>query len=155
MQTLQKQVSPTTYQQLSELFISRVEDKRAHKVHIGTKVFLELLERGVDGAVLTAVSRHIPKPIVVKTVGSDQTNLSKLIRKKHLSGKQTEELNDLTNLWQELREFFAWDEASVKDWISCPVPALEGTQPSVLIASAFGRAKVRECLEVMKYGDLA
>lgn len=87
--------------------------------------------------------------------GSDPTNFSKLIRKKHLSGKQTEELNDLTTLWQELREFFAWNEESLKDWINSPVPALEGAQPSALMASAFGRVKVRECLEVMKYGDFA
>jgi hypothetical protein len=56
-------------------------------VHISTKAFLELLELGVDGAVLSKVTRHIPKPIVVKTVGSDPTNFSTLIIKKHLSGK--------------------------------------------------------------------
>lgn len=159
MQALQKHVasSAATNKELSELFIARVveEKTRATRARMSTMAFLDMLERGVDGSALKTLSKHIPKTIVVRTVGSDPTNFSKLIRKKHLSAKQTEELNDLTNLWQELREFFAWNDESVKDWISSPVPALEGTKPSELIASAFGRAKVRECLETMKYGDFA
>ena len=140
---------------LSQLFTSRVEGRALHPQPTSPKIFIGLIEYGVSGAILRTVTQHIPKPIVVDVVGSDPTNFSKLLRKKRLSPKQTEGLDDLTALWRELREFFAWDEESVKDWISRPLPVLEGLTASELMRSQYGRKTVREVLEAMKYGDFA
>lgn len=140
---------------LSQIFISRVESKEPVSRAGSSVQFVTLLNEGVSGTVLRPVIKHIPKPLVVLTVGSDQSNFSKLIKRKRLSGRQTEDLNDLTNLWAELREFFAWDEAMVKNWIEDPSPALDGMPPSSIMSSLEGRNIIREQLDVMRYGDFA
>ena len=140
---------------LSDLFSSRMENNMVEVAPVSPKTFVNLLNMGVSGTVLRTVTQHIPKSVVIDTVGTDPTNFSKLIRKKRLNPKQTEGLDDLTSLWLELRGFFDWDEESVKNWINSPLPALEGLKASELMGSQYGRKQVRRVLESMKYGDFA
>jgi putative toxin-antitoxin system antitoxin component (TIGR02293 family) len=152
-ETCEKEVELS--QLLSELFSSRIEGNVVEYEPPSPKHFISLLEMGVSGSFLRTATQHIPKSVVIDTVGTDATNFSKLTRKKHLNPKQTEGLDDLTGLWRELREFFDWEEASVTGWISRPLPALEGLKPSELMGSQYGRKQVRKILESMKYGDFA
>jgi hypothetical protein len=150
-----KTPAPKSDQVLSRVFISRIESK-VPQCRPGSPVqFVALLSQGVSGTVLRPVTRHIPKGVVVSTVGTDPSNFSKLIQRKRLSGRQTEDLNDLTKLWAELREFFDWDEAMVKAWIEEPLASLDGTSPSAIMSSPEGRDIIREQLDVMRYGDFA
>ena len=140
---------------LSELFEARLDGKKTKSSIASPRVFVAQLEDGVSGSVLRKITQHIPKPVVVKTIGVDVTNFSKLYRKKHLSGKQTEDLNDLTALWSELITFFDNDETLVNEWINEPIPVLDGACPRDLLPSQYGRDEIREMLDAMKFGDFA
>lgn len=141
--------------QLESLLVSRVTGVQENQVpYISLSDFIGMLEQGASGAVLKSIVQHIPRPVVIKAVGSDSTNFSKLF-KRRLSKKQTDEINDLSLLWQDLQDFFDYNPDFIKQWISAPLPALEGQQPANLMDSFYGRSKVRECLEAMKYGDFA
>ena len=153
--TATKSPEPKSEQVLSRLFISRVESKTP-QCRAGSPVhFVTMLSQGVSGDVLRPMTKHIPKGVVISTVGTDPSNFSKLTQRKRLTARQTEDLNDLTKLWMELREFFDWDESMVKAWIDEPLPALDGTPPSAIMSSAEGRDIIREQLDVMRYGDFA
>lgn len=140
---------------LDDLFAARMEGQDKATIPTTPVNFIRVLRSGASGSVLKMVTQHIPKFVVVEAVGSDTTNFSKLFRKKHLSGKQTEELNDLTDLWQELRAFFNWDENLVKDWIKSPLPVLEGDSPEALLGSQYGRDTLRRLLSKMRFGEFA
>ncbi|MCC5880992.1 MAG: DUF2384 domain-containing protein [Idiomarina sp.] len=40
-------------------------------------------------------------------------------------------------------------------WLHTPLPALDGEAPFTLMSSQQGRARLREVLDAMRYGDLA
>lgn len=140
---------------LAELFISRVKDKHTPSRAVSPVTFVNLLNAGVSGDVLRPVIKHIPKTVVVSTVGSDKTNFSKLTRRKRLTGRQTEDLNDLTKLWAELRRFFGWDETMLNQWIAQPLPILDGASATEIMSSQEGRDIIREHVDAMRYGDFA
>jgi uncharacterized protein (DUF2384 family) len=150
------QTSNISTEKLDSLFVDRVVNELVANdaSYIATTDFINMMERGANGSVLKEIVAFIPKKIVAKAVGSDVTNISKLYRRR-LSKKQTDEINDLSLLWHELKEFFDDDLAFIEQWINHPVPALEGNKPADLMDSFFGRARIRECIEVMKYGDFA
>ncbi len=140
---------------LAEVFASRMQGNTPQSPALSPRVWVSLLNQGVRGDVLRHVVQHIPKAVVVSAVGTDSTNFSKLMRRQRLTGRLTEELNDLTKLWAELREFFDWDEALVKEWIDQKLPALDGATPSELMSSQAGREIVKQQLDAMRYGDFA
>ncbi|MEG3764956.1 MbcA/ParS/Xre antitoxin family protein [Alteromonas sp. 14N.309.X.WAT.G.H12] len=142
---------------LSELFIARVAGKQ-HNIsvsHIDTLRFVNMLSDGVEGTVLRTVAQHIPKLVLSVSLGSDITNLSKLYRRKKLTPKQTESLEDLTALWEDLRALFDNDDELIHEWIQAPLPAFEGGCAMDIMGSSFGRKRIREVLEEMKYGEFA
>lgn len=138
---------------LSDLFLARLQGDVSKTNPISPVQFIGQLEVGVTGTVLKPLTMHIPKPIILEAVATDSTNFSKLMRKKRLSRHQTEELNSLTNLWSELMQFFAQDEETLLEWISQPIPALEGQAPMSFMGSQFGRETIRNLLNVMRTGD--
>ena len=140
---------------LAEVFVSRVQGKSPKNLSVSPRVWVSLLDQGVRGDVLRHVAAHIPKALVVRAAGTDVSNFSKLYRRQRLSGLVTEELNDLTKLWADLREFFDWEEDLVIDWISQKLPALDGATPSELMSSQAGREIVKQQLDAMRYGDFA
>ena len=100
------------------------------------------------------MTEFIPKDIVIKAIGTDKTNFAKLC-KKQLTKRQTDEIHDLVELWSELILFFDYNENDVKEWITSPISALEGHSPARFMDTFFGRNEIRECFEVMRYGDFA
>lgn len=150
------QASSISTEKLDSLFVDRVvNDLVANDTsYITTTEFIHMMERGANGSILKKIVACIPKQIVAKALGSDVTNISKLYRRR-LSKKQTDEINDLSLLWHELKEFFDDKISFIDQWIHSPVPALEGNKPADLMDSFFGRSRIRECLDAMKYGDFA
>ena len=140
---------------LFDTFTSRVEENK-ELVPTGDPVlYVQTLHSGVKGRVLSRIVKHIPKPVVLDTVGTDSTNYSKLVKRAKLSAHQTEELEDLTTLWHEMRLFFEWDEELLNEWVSSSLNALGGTKPSELLGSGYGRKIIRQVIEEMKYGDFS
>ncbi|MFV0277651.1 MAG: MbcA/ParS/Xre antitoxin family protein [Parahaliea sp.] len=82
------------------------------------------------------------------------SNFAKLYQRM-LSRPQTDEINDLTLLWLEFRDFFEDDRALIDEWLSASVPALSGARPRDLVSTFAGRQAVRAVLDAMRYGDFS
>lgn len=140
---------------LADVFESRMKSRSPKTLAVSPRVMVDLLCKGVQGDVLKRVVEHIPKVVVYGAVGTDSTNFSKMVRRERLTGRVTEELNDLTRLWAELRQFFNWDDELVKEWIEQKLPALDGAAPIELMSSQAGREIVKQQLDAMRFGDCA
>lgn len=138
---------------LVDIFLSRIASTKPISNTFSPRTFIQMMTRGVSGEVLSSVIKHIPKIIVIGTFDIDSTNFAKLIRRKRLSGSDTELLNDLTKLWAELREFFEWDNKMLNDWIGQQLPILDGGAPSEFMVSQEGRAVIRKQLNAMRCGE--
>lgn len=107
-----------------------VENYRlAHQVLLG-------IGDGVLGDILYLVAIHISKPLLAGATGTSLSNLNTL-SKRTLNKYQTDVLIDLSSLWFELRQFFNFDENSVREWIGTPLPVLVGVAPGHLIDASF------------------
>ncbi|NWO06648.1 MAG: hypothetical protein HLX50_13450 [Alteromonadaceae bacterium] len=80
---------------------------------------------------------------------------SKLVRRKTLTLNQTDNLNEMTKIWAELRMLFNFDESSLKEWVDEELPILERTKVRDLIVTNAGRALIRELVSEMLSGELA
>ncbi len=68
---------------------------------------------------------------------------------------QTDNLNELTKIWAELRMLFNFDENSLKEWVDAELPILDGAKVRELIVANAGRALIRELVSEMLSGELA
>ena len=114
----------------------------------------QLISKGIDGAVLQRISKRIPRAVLAETLGTDVSNFAKLYHRT-LTKPQTDEINDLTLLWSELREFFEDDRELMDEWLNAAVPALSDAQPWDLLSTFTGRQAVRTALDAMRYGDFS
>lgn len=124
---------------------------------VGTISALEvtqLISKGIDGAVLQRISKQIPRAVLAETLGTDVSNFAKLYHRT-LTKPQTDEINDLTLLWSELREFFEDDRDLMDEWLNTTVPALSGARPRDLLSTFTGRQAVRAALDAMRCGDFS
>jgi uncharacterized protein (DUF2384 family) len=92
--------------------------------------------------------------VLADTLGADKTNFSKLYRRT-LNKLQTDEINDLTMLWAELREFFEDDRELMDDWLAAKTPALSGGRPLDMLSTISGRQSIRRAVDAMRYGDFS
>ncbi|MGO4891845.1 antitoxin Xre/MbcA/ParS toxin-binding domain-containing protein [Flavobacterium sp. W21_SRS_FM6] len=143
-----------TVQPLDKLLISRFEGENEPDLFIAMSDLVFMMSEGASGAILKSICKNVPKSIIIKTVGSDNANFSKLFRRK-LSKKQTDDVYDLSTLWVELRRFFNNDSDMIAEWLNTPIPALENNKPEDLLDTSFGRHQVKLCLETMKFCDFA
>jgi putative toxin-antitoxin system antitoxin component (TIGR02293 family) len=143
-----------TVQHLDKLLISRFEGENEPDLYIAISDFVFMMSEGASGAILKSICENVPKSIIIKTVGSDNTNFSKLFRRK-LSKQQTDDVYDLSTLWVELSRFFSNESDMIAEWLNTPIPALENNKPEDLLDTSFGRQQVKLCLEAMKYCDFA
>jgi uncharacterized protein (DUF2384 family) len=143
-------------EQLDAILVSRFESKRGNRrdINIAMSDLVFMMQKGASGSILRPICNNVPKAIVIKAVGSDNTNFSKLFRRK-LSKQQTDNVYDLSTLWIELNDFFDNDSGMINEWLHTNIPALEGNKPEQLMDTSFGRQQVKLCLEAMKYGDFA
>lgn len=110
------------------------------------------VRQGLPGSVIREIAEYIPRKIIIEALGSDSSNLNKLY-KRNLSKTETDVVEDLTSLWAELRAFFHGDDEMLKQWISTPLPILDGEQPDSLMDTIGGRNRIRQLLNKMRYGD--
>jgi putative toxin-antitoxin system antitoxin component (TIGR02293 family) len=143
-----------TVQPLDKLLISRFEGKNEPDLYIAMSDLVFMMNEGASGSILKPICENVPKSIIIKMVGSDNTNFSKLFRRK-LSKQQTDDVYDLSTLWVELSRFFSNESDMIAEWLNTPIPALENNRPEDLLDTSFGRQQVKLCLEAMKYGDFA
>lgn len=137
---------------LSDMFIERVSgDCAANQCSMNNVALVKALYFGVEGRVLRTLSDVMSKRLIMDVVGADIANFSKLTRRKRLSSFQTEALNDLTLLWQELLAFFENDRELLSEWIDTQLQALDSEKPSELMKSQFGRKIIRALLDEMRF----
>ncbi|GGW82257.1 antitoxin Xre/MbcA/ParS toxin-binding domain-containing protein [Alteromonas halophila] len=122
---------------------------------VNPALYVSTLKQGVSGSFLRFLMTHIPKRIICRTLGTDESNISKLVRRQKLTWGQTEDIDDLISVWRELLAFFEKDTALLQEWLSSSVAALGGSSPEELIVSQHGRKVLRHVLDDMRYGDFA
>jgi len=113
----------------------------------------KLLNKGISGGTLKRVTSVIPRAIVIRTVGTDTTNLSKLYNKEHLTTWQSDGINCLSLIWLEVSMFFDYDLDDMNEWLATPLAALEGGTPESLMGTETGRKALNECLNRMRNGN--
>lgn len=89
------------------------------------------------------------------SLGLAAEDYSKLVRRKTLTLNQTDNLNELTKMWADLRMLFNFDEESLKEWVDAELPILEAAKVRDLIVTNAGRALVRGLVSEMLSGELA
>ena len=115
---------------------------------------VRLVTGGMSGSYLRRLSDGIPRRIIADTLGAEMSNFSKLYQ-RNLSKIQTDEMNDLTLFWQELRSFFDGDEELMSEWLEATIPAMSGARPVNLVSTIIGRQTLRRALDSMRYGEFA
>tara|TARA_R110002167_G_scaffold298619_8_gene502935 strand:+ start:1002 stop:1448 length:447 start_codon:yes stop_codon:yes gene_type:complete len=143
-----------TVKPLDNLLVSRFKGASEPELHIAMSDLVFMMNEGASGAILKSICKNVPKSIIIRAVGSDNTNFSKLFKRK-LSKQQTDDVYDLSTLWVEISRFFGNDSDMIAEWLNTPIPALENNRPEDLLDTSFGRQHVKLCLEAMKFGDFA
>lgn len=113
---------------------------------------IQQIRQGVHGNCLRRLSGTIPRAILSDTLGIDLSSLAKIYHRK-LSRLETEQINDLSLLWYELRDFFEDDERLMKTWLSSPTPILTGIAPQTLMSTIIGRQILRGRISAMQEGN--
>lgn len=96
------------------------------------------IQLGVHGNCLRRLSGAIPCTILSDTLGTDRTNLAKIYHRQ-LSRLETEQINELSLLWYELRKLFEDDQRLMKTWLLSPTPILSGISPQSLMSTIIDR----------------
>ena len=124
-------------------------------VHISAIGMAKLVEYSqISGATLQFITKKIPRDLVARSIDINPTNLSKLYQRENLSRSQTEELNGLTEQWQEvLFGLFKGDRELMGKWLDTPVPALDGSTPRSLLSTFAGRRVLEGYIQNIRYGD--
>lgn len=140
---------------LEQLFILRVEASKKLRSSYSHLALCRAIKTGVPGSLLRRLINSIPKKIVMASLDLAAEDYSKLVRRKTLTLNQTDNLNELTKIWVELRMLFNFDESSLKEWVDEELPILERTKVRDLIVTNAGRALIRELVSEMLSGELA
>lgn len=140
---------------LEQLFILRVEASKKLRSSYSHLALCRAIKTGVPGSLLRRLINSIPKKIVMASLDLAAEDYSKLVRRKTLTLNQTDNLNEMTKIWAELRMLFNFDESSLKEWVDEELPILERTKVRDLIVTNAGRALIRELVSEMLSGELA
>ncbi|SOB77201.1 Protein of unknown function [Marinobacter sp. LV10R510-11A] len=138
---------------IDDLLRFRVGNAKARPV--SRIVTAELISRApASGGALHAIAKAIPRDVVAGSLDINPTNLSKLYRRKALSRTQTEELDNLTQVWTDaLQGLFEGDKELMARWLDSPVPALNLNTPRQLMSSLSGRRVLEGFIQDIQYGD--
>lgn len=154
MPSMMKNKPDKTEKMLQDYIVSRIESNDVTGANISPVVFAAAISEGVNGRVLERMTKRLPKSLILKTLNTDSSNYSKLVRRRHLTPAQTDDLVDLAHLWRELRVFFG-DKSVVEEWLQTPMASLDGAAPSDLMNSQYGRNLIRARLDEMRFGEFA
>jgi putative toxin-antitoxin system antitoxin component (TIGR02293 family) len=115
---------------------------------------ITVIKVGVDGAVLDSIVNFIPVEVLTIAFNINVRTFNRMT-KKALSKNHTSELYEVCLLWGKVSEFYESNNEAVCRWLCTPIRALEGLSPLELLDSTYGRRKILECVETMKFGDFA
>lgn len=113
-----------------------------------------LVGQGMSGDYLKRLCDGIPRTVLAATLGTATSNFTKYYGRQ-LSQVQTDEINDLTLIWEELTLFFCGDSDLRDEWLNSPTPALSGAKPKELLSTIVGRQVIRKTLDAMRHGEFA
>ncbi|MFS1427307.1 antitoxin Xre/MbcA/ParS toxin-binding domain-containing protein [Vibrio splendidus] len=114
-----------------------------------------LLNQGINGKIIKALSNIIPKDMLARILSVSQTNLSNQYRKKELDKSQSEATVEFLNIWSELMTLFGDDVDLVKEWLVGKKRPLCDKAPVELMDIASGRKAVLEMIDRIKTGDFS
>ncbi|KRW83685.1 MbcA/ParS/Xre antitoxin family protein [Marinobacter sp. P4B1] len=147
------QVKEVQIRSVDDLFKFRLSEKPGPRVSL-IKTRRLITSSLASGSGLRFIATVIPRDLIADSLDVSITNLAKLYQRKALSRTQTEELEDLTNLWKEVeQDLFSGDKEMMKRWLDTPVPALDGETPKSLMGTITGRKVLERHVQKLKYGD--
>ncbi|MFD2631612.1 hypothetical protein [Idiomarina piscisalsi] len=149
-----KQTESSQNIELNELLVSRIESTKIQEPNYSNLDLFLAFEKRIPGSILQKLVKSIPRELVMASLDLATEDYSKLVRRKTLTLKQTDNLYELTKIWAELRMLFNFDENSLNKWIDAELPILEGAKVRELIVTSTGRAALREIVSEMLSGDL-
>lgn len=123
---------------------------RLERIHISRE--------GIPYASIEVISKKINVPVkdVLHIIGLPQTTYNKKRREKSLlSGRDSEMILLLTELFDFGLEVFNNEEAKFQRWMKKQNVSLGGNTPESLLDSVTGIQEVRNCLNRIEYGNLA
>jgi putative toxin-antitoxin system antitoxin component (TIGR02293 family) len=116
------------------------------------------IRHGVPYQTVEALSNKAELPIkrMLEYLGMPQTTYNKKKREGQLlSTRDTEVLLALYELFEYGLEVFNQDHKSFDNWLRKPNPSLAGHVPESLFDTFTGMQEVRNCLQIIDYGNYA
>lgn len=131
-------------------------DPRAVKLVTGSITDRILtIRKGLSGAMVKEVVSDKPviRKMFIHGLQIDQSNASRLYRRKHLDEHQSEVISDAFKIYNRACQVFETEKLA-NDWLQADVPALRG-RPIDLMDTAEGRRWVMDTLERIETGDFS
>lgn len=131
-------------------------DPRAVKIVTGsTNDRILTIRQGISGEMVKEVVSDKPviRKMFIQGLQIDQSNASRLYRRKHLDEHQSEVISDALKIYNRACQVFE-SEQLANDWLQADVPALRG-RPIDLMDTAEGRRWVMDTLERIETGDFS
>lgn len=118
--------------------------------------FIDSIREGLDGraAKELADDAGLTRGITARILRTDETNVSRIFRRKALSSEQSEALLDAIKVIAFGIRVFG-DKEIALEWLDTPVPALNGNKPYDLIDTFEGRAMIKNILTYIEYGEFS
>lgn len=116
--------------------------------------FIDSIREGLDGRAAKELTEDagLTRAINAKIFRTDESNVARIFRRRALSSEQSEALLDTIKLIAYAIRVFG-DKAIALDWLSTPVPALNGNKPYELIDTFEGRAMIKNVLTYIEFGE--
>ncbi|GAA3973819.1 antitoxin Xre/MbcA/ParS toxin-binding domain-containing protein [Allohahella marinimesophila] len=119
------------------------------------KSYIEAVRQGLPGCtVKAAVDDFGDRDLFVRILNTTAPNLHRFYSKKSLGREASEELLDAFRLILEATSVWG-SKSAAKQWLSSPVPALDGERPIDLFDTFEGRRWVTGVLRHIETGDFS
>lgn len=118
--------------------------------------FIDSIREGLDGraAKELADDAGFSRTTSARILRTDETNVSRIFRRKTLSSDQSEALLDAIKVVAFAIRVFGEKDIAL-EWLDTPVPALNGNKPYDLIDTFEGRAMIKNILTFIEYGEFS
>lgn len=124
-------------------------------IFTSTKSYIEAVRQGLPGrTVKAAVDDFGDRDLFVRILNTTAPNLHRFYSKKSLGREASEELLDAFRLILAANKVWGSQKAA-KQWLSSPLPALDGERPIDLFDTFEGRRWVTAVLRNIETGDFS
>lgn len=117
-------------------------------------LFVDVVRGGISGAMLKrgADISGVSRKLIGAALSVDQSNISRLFRRKHLTMEQGEAALDMFRLWLKATAVFE-DEDRAALWMESAIPAFDGKTPGEMLDTHKGRQLVENALNRIEFGE--